>query len=103
MFASMPSHVHRPAPPTVATERLLFLPGRERIGKGALARRAFLQRKDRAPPIGVDDRDIEPRTLLEQLDVALLVGLDGGKPNQKEAVGHLDRQAGERRAARLLR
>src|SRR6202021_1151603 len=76
-----------------AAQSSLLLPGRERVRKGAIARRTFFQGKDRASAVGVDDRDIEPRTISEKLHVALLVGLDRGEPDQKEAVGHLHREA----------
>jgi hypothetical protein len=36
------------------------LPGSERIGEGAVASRALLQRENSAPAICVDDWDVEP-------------------------------------------
>src|SRR5262245_29899825 len=62
MFASMPDHAYPPR--RRAGRQLLLIPGRERIREGAIPRRAFLQCEDRAPAIGVDDRDVEPRPLL---------------------------------------
>jgi hypothetical protein len=44
-----------------------------------VAGRALLHRQDGTAAVGVDDRDVEPRTVLEQLHVALRVGVDGGK------------------------
>ena len=52
------------------SERLLA-PRRERVGKRAVARRAFFDRQNRAPAVGVDDRNIEPRPFLQQLEIAL--------------------------------
>src|SRR5262245_55100742 len=103
IFESMLDHAYS-VPPMLSPRRRrsLLVPGRERFREGAIARCALLQCQDRASTIGVDDRDIEPRPLLEQLNIALLVGLDRRKPDQKEAVGHLHGEASERRAARLF-
>src|ERR1700686_5332988 len=80
----------------------LFPPGREGISKSAIAGRALFQRQDGAAAIGIDDWNVEPRPLLEKLDIALHVGIDRGKTDQEEAVRHLDRKPGEGCAARLL-
>jgi hypothetical protein len=45
---------------------------------------------------------VEPGALLQELDVAGAVGVDIRQPDQEEAVGDLDREACQRRAARLL-
>jgi hypothetical protein len=54
-------------------------PGSKGLGEGVVAGRALLHRQDGTAAVGVDDRDVEPRTVLEQLHVALHVGVDGGK------------------------
>src|SRR3954468_2396114 len=79
-----------------------LFPSRERISKDAFARRAFLKRQDGAAIVGIDHGNVEPRPLLEQLDIALAVGLDGGQSDQEEAVSDFDRQSCQRHAARLL-
>src|SRR5689334_25292816 len=54
----------------------LLAPGREGVVEGALARRPLLDRDDGAPLIGIDQRHIEPGPFLQQLNVALPVGID---------------------------
>ena len=56
--------------------RLLLLPGGEGVGEGAFARRAFLQRQNGAVAIGVDDGDVEPGPIFQQLDIARHLLLD---------------------------
>src|SRR6202034_4246512 len=80
----------------------LFRPGGECIRESPIAGRAFFHGQDGAAAIVIDDRDIEPRLILEQLDIALHVGIDRGQADQEEAVGDLDRESGERNAAGLL-
>src|SRR5579871_1432521 len=46
-------------------------PSGEGLGEAALARSAFFDRDDGALPVAIHDRDVEPRTLLEELNVAL--------------------------------
>src|SRR5215475_3799173 len=82
--------------------RSLFAPHPERIIERAFARRALFDRDDGAALIGVDQRHIEPGTFLQELDVALTVGIDVRQSDQEEAIGDLDREARERCAARLL-
>jgi hypothetical protein len=41
-------------------------PDRERFCEGAVAGRALLHRQDGTAVVGVDDRDVEPRPVLEQ-------------------------------------
>src|ERR1700744_4314061 len=82
--------------------RSLLAPRRKRVVEGALAGRALFYRDDGAGLVGIDQRHVEPRTLLQELDVARAVGIDVGQPDQEEAVGDLDGEAGERRAAGLL-
>ena len=57
---------------TIMTNPLLA-PGPERFLERAGAGRAFLDGEDGALAGGVDDRDVEPVALLEQLDIALHV------------------------------
>src|SRR6185295_10633367 len=78
----------------------LLPPGLERLLEGAFAGGALLDREDRAAPVVVDDRDVEPVALLEKLDVALHVGLDRREPDQEIARGDLGGGAAERRSAR---
>src|SRR5579859_6091860 len=80
----------------------LFAPGRKRIVEGALTRWALFDRDDGAALVGVDQRHVEPRPFLQELNVARAVGIHVGEPDQEEAVGDLHRKARERRAARLL-
>jgi AAA ATPase domain len=80
----------------------LMFPCRESFGEGAVAARALLHRQDGAAAVGVDDRDVKPRTVLEQLHVALHVGVDGGKLYEEESIGHLDGESGKRGSKRLL-
>ena len=56
--------------PNVAI-RLPAGPGSKGLGEGVVAGRALLHRQDGTAVVGVDDRDVEPRTVLEQLHVAL--------------------------------
>src|SRR5262249_50722799 len=80
----------------------LLLPGLEGVGEDALTGRAFLQGEDGAAVVVVNNRDVEPAALLEHLQIAILVGIDVGEADEIEAGRHLDREAGERHAARLL-
>src|SRR3954447_2565162 len=80
----------------------LLPPGLEQFLEGALAGRALLDREDRAAAVVVDNRNVEPAAFLQELDVALHVGLDRGEPDQEEVGGHLRGGAAERRATRLL-
>src|SRR5580704_7718516 len=80
----------------------LLAPRREGVVEGALAGGALFDGDDGAALVDVDQRHVEPRALLQKLQVAGVVGVDIGKPDQEKAVGNLDREAGERGAARLL-
>src|SRR5580700_5465853 len=109
--ANEPLPVHEPyVRPTIAIITLaccahwfrLLGPRRESVGKGAVAGRALFHRHDGAAAIGIDDGNVEPLLILEQLHVALPVGFDRGQPDQEESVGDFDRQPRKRRAARLL-
>src|ERR1700733_4338022 len=77
------------------TRACLFAPGGECVVEGALARRAFFDRDDGAALVDIDQRHVEPRALLQELDVAGAVGVDIRQPDQEEAVGDLDGEAGE--------
>src|SRR3954465_9961101 len=91
----MPERVWRRAP-------RLLPPGLEDFLEGALARIALLDRQNRAAAIVVDDRNIEPSPLLEQLQIALHVGIDRRQSHQEESGRDLDGKAGKRRTARCL-
>src|ERR1700704_731843 len=64
-------------------------PDRERIVEGAFAGRALLDRDDGAALVGIDQGYVEPGAFLQELDVALAVGIDVRQPDQEEAVGDL--------------
>jgi putative methionine-R-sulfoxide reductase with GAF domain len=61
----------------------------EELGEGAVASRAFLHCQDGAAAVGVYYRDVEPRALLEHLNVALHIGTDRGKPHQEKVIDDL--------------
>jgi hypothetical protein len=62
-------------------------PSRKRVVEGALTRGALFNRDDGTALVGVDERHVEPGTLLRELDVASAVGVDIGEADQEEAVG----------------
>src|SRR6185369_11507996 len=74
-------------------------PSLEQFLEGALAGRALLDREDRAAAVVVDDWNVEPATLLQQLNVALHVRLDRREADEEEVGRHLRGGAAERRAA----
>src|SRR5258708_38517814 len=80
----------------------LLPPGLEDLLEGALARIALLDRQNGAAAIVVDDRNIEPGPLLEQLQIALHVGIDRRQSHQEKSRRDLDGKAGKRRTARRL-
>src|SRR5271165_4697479 len=59
-------------------------PGFERLGEGAFAGRPLLDGEDGAAAVLIDQRDVEPRPVLEQLNVALTIALDRGQADQEE-------------------
>ena len=99
-----PSHWRRTKAPASrrTASRLLLPPGRECVGEHAIARRAFFDRQNGAAIVVVNDRDIEPRPLLEQLNIALHVRIGRREPDQEESGRHLDRKTRKRDAAGLL-
>src|ERR1700689_547821 len=109
--ANEPLPVHEPyVRPTIAIIALTCCahllqslgPRREGVGKGAVAGRALFHRHDGAAAIGIDDGNVEPFLILEQLHIALPVGIDRGQADQEESIGDFDREPRKRRAARLL-
>src|SRR6476661_7490070 len=82
--------------------RPLFPPRRKRVVERALAGGALFDRDDGAALVDIDQRHVEPRTLLQELQVARAVGVDVGEADQEEAVGDFHRKPRQRRAARLL-
>src|SRR6185436_13716597 len=80
----------------------LLPPRLERLVEGTLAGIALLKREDRTAAVVVDDRDIEPRPLFQELEIALHVGFDRREADEEKARRDLHGEAGERRAARLL-
>src|SRR6266568_4544538 len=81
---------------------VLLPPGRERVVEGALAGGAFFDGDDGAALVDVDQRHVEPRALFQKLQIALAVGIDIRQTDQEEAVGDLDGEPRQRRAARLF-
>ena len=61
----------------------LLPPSAEGFLEGARRRACPSPAQDRALAVGVDDRDVEPVALLQQLDVALHVDVDGREPDQE--------------------
>src|SRR4051812_4000073 len=80
----------------------LLTPCRESIVEGALSRAALFNSDDSAALVDIDQRYVEPRTLLEKLQVTRAVSVDIRQADQEESVGHLDRESRERRTPRLL-
>src|SRR5262249_585342 len=64
-------------------------PRLERLGEGALARRAFFDRQDGAAAVGVDGWDVEPGPFLEQLDVVRGLALARLQADEEEGRRHL--------------
>src|SRR4030081_3379268 len=89
------------APPGDVCRRRLLPPRRERVVERALAGGALFDRDDGAALVDIDQRDVEPRALLQKLQVARAVGIDIRQPDQEEAVGNLDRESRQRRSGRL--
>src|SRR6266480_4932716 len=61
----------------------LIAPDRKRVVEGALSRRALLDRDNGAALVGVDQRHVEPGALLQELDIALAIGIDVRQSDQK--------------------
>src|SRR3984885_5411488 len=80
----------------------LIAPGGKGISESAIAGRTLFQCQNGTAAIVIDDRNIEPRPALEQLNIALQVGIDRGQADQEEAVGDFHGKARKRGAARLL-
>src|SRR5258708_34407768 len=74
-------------------------PRRERVVERALAGGTFFDRDDGAALVDVDQRHVEPRTLLQELQIARPVGIDVGEADQEEAVGDFHRKPRHGRAA----
>ena len=61
--------------------RSLFLvPASKCLGERAVACLTLFQGQDSVVAAGIDDPDVEPRSIFEELRVALHVGVDRGKP-----------------------
>ena len=79
MLAPAPNDACRaPAATGVPRSALLLFPGGEGLGEGTVAGRTLFHREDGTAAVGIDDGHVEPGTVLEQFDVALHVGVDGG-------------------------
>src|SRR5215472_8281224 len=90
LTASCVSASTRPSP--------LPRPSGKRFRERGLSGRTLFDREDRAPTVVVDDRDVEPGALLQELHVALKVGFDGRQSNQKIPVRDFDRLSSQRNA-----
>jgi len=53
-----------------------FAPSGESIGESTVPRRTFFEGKNGTPAIVVNDRNIKPRPVFEQLHVTLHIGVD---------------------------
>src|SRR5262249_18396549 len=80
----------------------LLPPGAKCFLEGASAGSSLLHCEDRALSTGVDQRDVEPVPLLQQLYIALNVDIDSRETDQEISVGDLDRETGERDATGLF-
>ena len=60
----------------IATFGNLFAPSGESIGESTVPGRTFFECKNGAPAIVVNDRNIKPRPVFEQLHVTLHIGVD---------------------------
>src|SRR5947208_9253697 len=82
--------------------RALLAPCREGVVERALAWGALFDGDDGAALVDVDQRHVEPRALLQELQVARAIGVDIRQPHQEEAIGDLHRKSRQWRAAGLL-
>src|ERR1051326_9126592 len=101
-----------PGPAKVATRMVVFrrmprraslAPGGEGFLERLLAGRALLDRQDGATAVVVDDRNVEPGALFEELQVALHVAVRRRESDQEESRRDFDGEPGQRRSAGLLR
>ena len=81
---------------------LLFLPDREGFGEGAVPRQTLFCGQDGSAAIDVADWDVEPRTFLEHLNIALLVSTGSRKLDYKNTICRPGSDLSER-STRLLR
>src|SRR5882757_6711567 len=80
----------------------LLPPGLERLVERTPAGISFFKRENRAAAIAVDDRDIEPRALFQELKIALHVDLDRRQSDEEKSRRHLDGKTRERRTPYVL-
>ena len=78
------------------------LPGCKRFGEGPVSWRTFFYGHNGSRAIDVDDRDVEPLTFLEQLNIALHVGVGGREFDREDALHRLDGELGQRSTRHLL-
>src|ERR1700753_2986943 len=74
-----------PASARTASNWPSLAPGGEGLVERTLARRALFDRDDGASLVGVDQRHVEPRTLLQELDSARAGGVDIGQAEHETA------------------
>src|SRR5512146_1744563 len=91
-----------PGHSVLAAMDTLLPPRAEGFLESARARRSLLHCEDRTLAAGVDQRNVEPVPLLQQLYIALHVDIDRRETDQEIPVGDFDRETSERDAARLF-
>src|SRR5215472_8873028 len=97
-----PESTNECALPRVGRARRRPVPCREGVAERALACGALLDRQDGAPAVVVDDREIEPGTLAQELQIGGAFGL-GDRQGSDEIPGRdLDGKRVERNAAGIF-
>src|SRR5580700_3380122 len=81
----------------------LFGPGGEGVVESAVARRAFFDRENGAAAVGVHNWNVKPFLILEQLHIALLVGVDRRQADEEKSVCYFHRKSCQRGATGLFR
>src|SRR6266566_8891442 len=73
------------APPSffIIESLILLVPSCKSLLEGLLTGCALLHAKDGAPVVGIDNGNVDPVQLLEERDIALLVGRRGGEPDHE--------------------
>src|SRR5580692_4837775 len=88
--------------PPIGARISLLPPGGEDVAEGANARLPLLYRQNGAFAAAVVNGNIEPAFILEQLQIALPLGVDGSETYHEKSGGHFGGKPRERLAARLL-
>ena len=95
-------HDNRNVTVSAAWRRRILAPGVQGFLEGAVAWNAFFYRQQGALPVVIDQADVHPGPLLQQLHIAPHVALHRGKAEQEKAAGNFHPQPGKRRAASLF-